>query len=193
MVKAFGNQARRKKPAGKRDTKKEKIRKKGEKVQKAASGASKEHDGEEDEEKEKNAKGERKVKSLKGKKKMELSPFAKKEAKKRKKADDIYMREAATEDKQIQGILLECMKRVELMEEEKDVKAYLTKNIKDHEVNKKFALTEYWKRPAVSVTCKASGKAVAYFGRVGTCPPGWNINIALVYAAASLMVSKLPL
>ena len=186
--------SRKKKPAGKHDTKQKKIKNK--EVQKEASGASKEQESEEDAEEKsktkKSGKGKAKVKSPKGKK-GELSPFAKKEAMKRKKKADIYMREGAVEDLQIQGILLECMKRVELITEEKDVKTYLTKNMKDQEVNKKFALNEYWTRPAVGVTCKEIGKAVAYFGKVGTCPSGWNINIALVYAGASLMVSKLPL
>ena len=146
-----------------------------------------------DEEDGKKTKGQRK-----GKGKMNLSPFAKKEVKRRKKLEEGIMKEAAREDPQIQGILMQHMKNVERMTAEEDVKEYLISNLKDFDLNKEFRLNEYWKRPAVGVKVISLGDGsvskapeVAYFGKVGTCCGGWNVQVALVYAAASMMVSGL--
>ena len=128
--------------------------------------------------------------------KVNLSPFAKKEKSRRKKADEKIMKSQATEDLQMQGIMLQHMKNVEGMEDEADVKEYLITKLKDGDSNKSFRLNEYWKRPAIGVKpiCLGDGmisKApeVAYFGKAGTCSGGWNVQCALVYTAASLMVS----
>ena len=127
---------------------------------------------------------------------VDLSPFAKKEKARRKKADEAIMMSQATEDVQMQAIMLQHMKNVEGMENSSDVKDYLISKLKDGELNQKFRLNEYWKRPAVGVKplCLGDGMIskspeVAYFGKVGTCSGGWNVNCALVYTAASLMVS----
>jgi hypothetical protein len=128
--------------------------------------------------------------------KVDLSPFAKKEKSRRKKAEEGIMKSPATEDLQMQAIMLQHMRNVEGMKDESEVKEYLISKLKDGELNQKFRLNEYWKRPAVGVKplCLGDGtigKApeVAYFGKAGTCSGGWNVNCALVYAAASLMVS----
>eukprot|EP00438_Fugacium_kawagutii_P029894 Skav200711 [mRNA] locus=scaffold2650:68428:71830:+ [translate_table: standard] len=129
-----------------------------------------------------------------GVKKVNLSPFAKKEAARRKKKEDSTMKEPAREDLAIQGVFMQHMRNVEKIAEEADVKKYLIEHLKDKELNKTFRLNEYWKRPAVGV--KAAPLAedtsvvpeVAYFGRVGTLKGSWKFHITLVYAAASLTV-----
>eukprot|EP00913_Durusdinium_trenchii_P015834 g14880.t1 len=136
-----------------------------------------------DEEDGKKTKGQRK-----GKGKMNLSPFAKKEVKRRKKLEEGIMKEAAREDPQIQGILMQHMKNVERMTAEEDVKEYLISNLKDFDLNKEFRLNEYWKRPAVGVKVISLGDGsvskapeVAYFGKDQCYKLGLKIQDLQIY------------
>ena len=157
------------------------------KAKSQAAGASKDEDADDEaEEKEEEEKPKGRGKKAKA---SVLSPFAKKEVKRRKKMDELFMKEKAVEDITIQGVLLQHMKNVEALTEEKAVKEYLVGKVKDKDVNKYFKLNEYWKRPAIGITHVELGKDIAYFGKAGTCPEGWNINIALVYGAAVLMAA----
>jgi hypothetical protein len=129
-----------------------------------------------------------------------LSPFAKKEVKRRKQKEDAVMKSAACEDKQIQAVILQHMKNVEDLTEEGAVKSHLMSCLKDKDLNKEFRLNEYWKRPAIGVKVMSLGDGsvknapeVAYFGRscIGACPSQWNLELTVLYASASLMVFRL--
>lgn len=127
-------------------------------------------------------------------KKVDLSPFTKKEVSRRKRKEKETMHQEAKEDEQIQGIVRQHLKNVEKLTYE-DVKLYLRKhltNSKPHE----FKLNEYWGRPACGIKVPALGDGslkkapeVVYIGRYGTCAEGWNYNMACVYVTASLMAS----
>ena len=124
------------------------------------------------------------------------SPFTKKEKARRKKTEVATMQQKAEEDKQTQGICIQHMKNVHKLPFD-EVKKYLRTHL-TNERSKDFKLNEYWSRPAcgVKVPCLGDGTMrsapeVAYFKSYGTCPDGWNLNVAAVYVSASLMVSKL--
>ena len=134
----------------------------------------------------------------------DLSPFAKKEVKRResqrKKAEDSVMKNAAREDLQIQGVILQHMKNVEKITGEDAVKKYLVDSLKDKTLNKEYRLNEYWKRPAIGVKAIGLGDGslknapeVAYFGKscVGACPSDAKLELTVMYVAASLMVFRL--
>ena len=132
--------------------------------------------------------------------KVPLSPFAKKEVKRRKQKEDAVMKSPACEDKQIQAVILQYLKNVEDLTEEDEVKSHLMSSLKDKELNKDFRLNEYWKRPAIGVKVMALGDGsvknapeVAYFGRscIGTCPKQWKFELTVLYTVASLMVLRL--
>ena len=133
-----------------------------------------------------------------------LSPFAKKEVKRResqgKKEQDSVMKNAAREDLQIQGLILQHLKNVDKITEEDEVKKYLVDSLKDKTLNKEYRLNEYWKRPAVGVKAIGLGDGslkgapeVAYFGKscVGACPNVPKLELTVMYVAASLMVFRI--
>ncbi len=137
-----------------------------------------------------NAKVEKKAKT--GRKLQELSPFAKKEVKRRKKADQEIMQQEAAEDKQIQGLCHQHMKSVENLTLD-NLKLYLLRNVESKFED--YRLNSYWARPAVGVKCfllaADTGRIpeVAYFGRYGTAG-SHNQNVTLQYVSASLLVSR---
>ena len=148
------------------------------------------------------AKKKRKVGKGKGKnknkdiKKEDLSPFAKKEKKRRLKAEKDVMQQPATPDAQLQGICLQHLKNVAGLTFE-DVKAYLRDKLQN-DCPKDFKIDEYWGRPACGIKVRSLGDGslknapmIAYFKAYGTAPKGWNLNMALVYVSASLLVTKL--
>eukprot|EP00438_Fugacium_kawagutii_P029092 Skav220680 [mRNA] locus=scaffold384:236186:242862:+ [translate_table: standard] len=94
-----------------------------------------------------------------GAKKQALSPFAKKEAKRRKKAVEDTMHEQLEEDMQMQGILLQHLKQVDDLPFD-EAKAYLLS--KAPKETKKFVLDPYWSRTACGVKSKemAEGKTL---------------------------------
>ena len=128
----------------------------------------------------------------KGQKKQQLSPFAKKEVRRRKKVEDESMREVPQEDLKLQGIFLQHLKASQDLGYE-EVKNYLIGTApKDM---KEFLLNPYWGRPACGAKSKAlaSGKKmpeVTYIGKFGTASC-WNVNVVLCYISASLMASWL--
>ena len=126
--------------------------------------------------------------------KVDLSPFAKKEVTRRKKKEKEVMQHEAKENEQIQAIVRQHLKNVEKLTYE-DVKTYLRKHLTNSKKSE-FKLNEYWGRPACGVKVPALGDGslkkapeVVYIGRYGTCPEGWNYNMACVYVSASLMAS----
>lgn len=131
--------------------------------------------------------------------KVNLSPFAKKQARSRKKTEQTAMHQEPTEDKVIQGLCLQHMKNVEGLEYE-EVKAHLKKHLANDQ-NEQFVLNPYWGRSACGVKVvslsesglKKNAPEVAYFTRYGTSPKGWNFSMALVYVSASLMDLRLHL
>ena len=128
----------------------------------------------------------------KGQKKQQLSPFTKKEIRRRKKVEDESMRDVPQEDLKLQGIFLQHLKASQDLGYE-EVKNYLVgmapKDMKE------FLLNPYWGRPACGAKSKAlaSGKKmpeVTYIGKFGTAA-SWNVNVVLCYISASLMASWL--
>ena len=129
-------------------------------------------------------KGRAKAKS---KAKQPLSPFAKKEVKRRQKAEKAVMEAEPVCDQQLQGICMQHMKNVEKLGYE-ELKIYLRSNVQS--TFKKFALNAYWGRSACGVKCsegEMKGKEIAYFGRIGTAG-SWNSSMVLAYFAASYIV-----
>eukprot|EP00435_Cladocopium_sp_Y103_P064804 s55_g26.t1 len=132
----------------------------------------------------------------KGKKtKVDLSPFTKKEVARRKRKDKEVMQSEAKEDGQIQAIVRQHLKNVEKLTYE-EVKVYLRKHLTNRNAAE-FRLNEYWGRPACGVKVLPLGDGtvkkapeVVYIGKYGTCPEGWNYNMACVYVTASLMASR---
>eukprot|EP00435_Cladocopium_sp_Y103_P065453 s459_g27.t1 len=154
-------------------------------VEPRASGASLEEEEPVVKRKQRRSKGKGKKKESEASK-VPLSPFAKKEVKRRKKRDDEVMRGAASEDKQIQAVILQHMKNVEGMTDETVLKNHLMSSLKDKELNKTFRLNEYWKRPAIGVKVISLGDGslknapeVAYFGKscIGACPKMANLEL----------------
>ena len=160
------------------------------KVEPSQSAASKE------EPEKKPAKKKRKQSKEKGIKKVDLSPFTKKEKNRRQKAEKEVMQQPATPDAQIQGICLQHLKNVAGLEYE-DVKEYLRDKLRNDRP-KDFKIDEYWGRMACGVKVRSLGDGsmknapeIVYFKAYGTAPKGWNLNMALVYVSASLLVPKL--
>ena len=142
------------------------------------------------------AKKKRKQSKEKGIKKVDLSPFTKKEKNRRQKAEKEVMQQPATPDAQIQGICLQHLKNVAGLTFE-DVKAYLRDKLRTDRP-KDFKIDEYWGRMACGVKVRSLGDGsmknapeIVYFKAYGTAPKGWNLNMALVYVSASLLVPKL--
>eukprot|EP00435_Cladocopium_sp_Y103_P011539 s1191_g3.t1 len=117
------------------------------------------------------------------KKEAELSPFAKNEAKRRKKATGRREREimqgGPEVDEQVQGICIQHMKSVQGLTYDEMVD-YLNNSIQRNFVN--FKLDPYKSRSAcglqTSLVLKEKKKTeIAYFGRSGTAP-GWNESMA---------------
>lgn len=129
-----------------------------------------------------------------GRGKGELSPFAKKEVKRRRKVEQSTMEAEAVEDGQITAICLAHLGKVEDLTFEK-LKEYL--QCKFENKFKKGVLNCYWSRASCGVKCPDLGDGtlkkapeIAYFGKYGTAP-NWNANVALTYISACIMVSRL--
>ena len=123
-----------------------------------------------------------------GKKKQELSPFAKKQAKRRQKIDEETMREELKENIQMQGVFLQHLKDTEKFDFDGIKDHLLTMCPKD---NKKSILDPYWGRGACGVKSKElPGKLpqVSYIGKFGTASSK-NVNMVLCYVSAFLLVS----
>ena len=123
-----------------------------------------------------------------------LSPFAKKEVKRRKKADEAFMKSEIQEDETMQGICTQHFKKVKGLDYE-GLKSYLTQNVENK--IKGYYINAYWGKPAAGVKCLLLGDGtlkkapeIAYFGRYGTASC-WNINMTSTYISASLLVSWL--
>ncbi|CAK9093029.1 unnamed protein product [Durusdinium trenchii] len=119
----------------------------------------------------------------KGKKKPELSPFAKKEVRRRKKAELQTMQSSPQEDAQVQGILMQHAKVCQDMPFDA-LKKYLY-----GKVQKKFTksyLNPYLQKQACGVKVKLEGwkafSEIFYFGRCGTAP-SFNAGCVAAYAA----------
>lgn len=128
-------------------------------------------------------------------KKVQLSPFAKKEVNRRKKRNEEVMRMEAEEDLSLQGICVQHLKNVKGMDA-RAVKDYLLKKV--HNQFNDFKLNTYWSRGCSGVkslwlspdgTLKQAPE-IAYFGRYGTATSD-SANMVLVYVSSALMVSKL--
>ena len=121
--------------------------------------------------------------------KQELSPFAKKENKRRKKAELATMQESPQEDLQVQGIFLQYMKQCKDLTYD-GLKEYLYKNL-PHQFNH-GKLNPYFSRPAcgVQVDLKTGkpGKLteIVYFGRCGTAN-SFNAMVVTAYVSGHLM------
>ena len=137
------------------------------------------------------AKAKGKPKS-KPQKKVEMSPFTKKEVARRKKQEKEVMESGATEDLELQAIYIQHLKNVSNLTLE-GVKKYLQTKVESK--FDFFMLNAYWNRPACGTKCLCLGDGtirkapeISYFGKFN---PGlsWNFNMALAYISASLMVS----
>ena len=121
--------------------------------------------------------------------KQELSPFAKKENKRRKQAELATMQESPQEDLQVQGIFLQYMKQCKDLTYD-GLKEYLYKNL-PHQFNH-GKLNPYFSRPAcgVQVDLKTGkpGKLteIVYFGRCGTAN-SFNAIVVTAYVSGHLM------
>ena len=136
------------------------------------------------------AKAKRKAKGTKTKKSQEdLSPFAKKEKNRRKKAELAAMQEGPQEDLQVQGIFLQYMKQCKDLTYDQ-LKEYLYKNL-PHQFNH-GKLNPYFSRPACGVQVDLqTGKPgklteIVYFGRCGTASL-FNTKVVVAYASGHLM------
>lgn len=123
-----------------------------------------------------------------------LSPFAKKEVKRRRKAEEAHMKSELEEDETMQGICTQHFKKVKALDYD-GLKSYLTQNVENK--IKGYYINAYWGKPATGVKCLLLGDGtlkkapeIAYFGRYGTAS-GWNINMTGTYISASLLVSQL--
>ena len=133
--------------------------------------------------------GKNKSKSKSKDKKVDLSPFTKKEVNRRKKKEKATMQNEAKEDQQIQAIVRQHLKNVENLTYE-NVKLYLRNHLTNAKPSE-FKLNEYWGRPACGIKVPALGDGslkkapeVCYIGRYGTWPDGWIYNMACVYVTA---------
>jgi len=121
--------------------------------------------------------------------KQELSPFAKKENKRRKQAELATMQESPQEDLQVQGVFLQYMKQCKDLTYD-GLKEYLYKNL-PHQFNH-GKLNPYFSRPAcgVQVDLKTGkpGKLteIVYFGRCGTAN-SFNASVVTAYVSGHLM------
>ena len=124
--------------------------------------------------------------------KADLSPFAKKEKSRRKKAEQEVMQAGAQEDLELQGLLLQHLKNVHNLPFD-GVKKYLQTQVQSK--FEQFQLNSYWNRSSCGTKCLMLGDGtirkapeICYFGKCNNAL-SWNINMSLAYIAASLMVS----
>ncbi len=128
-----------------------------------------------------------------GKKKAELSPFAKKENARRKKKETAAMQQTPQEDAQAMAIFKHHMKQC-LSKDATSLKEYLYQNL-DHKF-KNGRLNPYFKRPACGAQYALDDNnmsklsEIVYFGRCGTAKT-YNVETVAVFVQGSLMVSWL--
>ena len=130
-----------------------------------------------------------KAKAGKGKRKTpELSPFAKKENKRRKKAELETKQESPVEDLNVQGIMLQHIKHCRDLTVT-GLKEYLYSKV-TKKYNKSY-LNAYIPKQACGVKAKLEDwkvpSEIFYFGRCGTAPD-FNAACVIAYVSASLMV-----
>lgn len=121
--------------------------------------------------------------------KKNLSPFTKRVNNRRKKADQAAMQNTPQECLQVQGVMLEHMKKTDKMSYD-DMKLHLRSNVEGKGF-KNFSLNPYFSRGAVGVkTLLIHGDKTTefcYFGKTGTAK-SFNTSCTLAFVSASLMV-----